>query len=111
MDHNFRLQRLHSHVFVSPGRAGQQEDILKQLRKIVYSYGLNHMTLQVELSAADCGRTTTWSTCRPECGPRSDEGKGPASAVEAKRNRAARRECPAGPLLFLVETLTMGVYS
>ena len=43
-----------AHVFVSPGRAGQQEDILKQLRKIVYSYGLNHVTLQVELSAADC---------------------------------------------------------
>ena len=43
-----------AHVFVSPSRAGQQEDILKQLRKIVYSYGLNHVTLQVELSAADC---------------------------------------------------------
>ena len=43
-----------AHVFVSPGRAGQQEDILKQLRRIVYSYGLNHVTLQVELSAADC---------------------------------------------------------
>ena len=43
-----------AHVFVSPSRAGQQEDILKQLRKIAYSYGLNHVTLQVELSAADC---------------------------------------------------------
>ena len=43
-----------AHVSVSPSRAGQQEDILKQLRKIVYSYGLNHVTLQVELSAEDC---------------------------------------------------------
>ncbi len=39
---------------MSPSRAGQQEDILKQLQKIVYSYGLNHVTLQVELSTADC---------------------------------------------------------
>ena len=43
-----------AHVFVSPTQAGRQEEILSQLRKIVYKHGLNHVTLQVELSAADC---------------------------------------------------------
>ncbi len=43
-----------AHVFVSPTQAGRQEDILKQLRKIVYSHGLNHATIQVELSVAEC---------------------------------------------------------
>ena len=43
-----------AHVFVSPTQAGRQEEILSQLRKIVYKHGLNHVTLQVELSVADC---------------------------------------------------------
>ena len=41
-----------AHVFVSPTRSEcRQQEILQQLQKIVYSYGLNHVTLQVELSA------------------------------------------------------------
>ena len=43
-----------AHVFVSPTYEGRQQEILQQLQKIVYSYGLNHVTLQLELSAADC---------------------------------------------------------
>jgi cobalt-zinc-cadmium efflux system protein len=43
-----------AHVFVSPTQAGRQEEILKQLRKIAYDHGLTHVTIQVELSVADC---------------------------------------------------------
>ena len=43
-----------AHVFVSPTQAGRQEEILKQLRRIVYNHGLNHVTIQVELSVAEC---------------------------------------------------------
>ncbi|MDE2970484.1 MAG: cation diffusion facilitator family transporter [Chloroflexota bacterium] len=43
-----------AHVFVSPTQAGRQEEILKQLRRIVYNHGLNHVTIQVELSVVEC---------------------------------------------------------
>ena len=45
-----------AHVFVSPTHAGpaSRRTSSSNCRKIVYSYGLNHVTLQVELSAADC---------------------------------------------------------
>lgn len=43
-----------AHVFISPSQTGRQEEILRQLRRIVYAHGLNHVTIQVEMSAAEC---------------------------------------------------------
>ncbi len=45
---------LTAHVLVNSSQRGNEDDMLAQLRAIVYSFGVGHVTLQLEYSAADC---------------------------------------------------------
>ena len=45
---------LTAHVLVDSSQRGNEDDMLAQLRAIVYSFGVGHVTLQLEYSAADC---------------------------------------------------------
>ena len=43
-----------AHVLVDPEYAGDSGDLLSRLRKIAKGFGLTHVTLQIEHSAAEC---------------------------------------------------------
>ena len=45
---------LTAHVLVDSAQRGNEDDMLAQLRKIAYGYGLGHVTIQLEYSARDC---------------------------------------------------------
>ena len=43
-----------AHVLVDSSQRGNEDDMLARLRAIVYGYGIGHVTIQLEYSAADC---------------------------------------------------------